>query len=185
RRSVACVANQMRTEVGKLSIMTGPPPRAPADASGSAHRNPARCATAGPGPGPAPPRPPSSVAVGESPAPARNAPLRRHARRGCAAMRRSSAPTVPAPHKTLAPTGRCCDTVAPSCAKTVPCCSIADYSWTWPPPLRRLDHVSQEWGWPDGHKNGVGRTDTIVVQCKHQAQNVGRPVLQQLWGVLN
>jgi superfamily II DNA or RNA helicase len=30
-----------------------------------------------------------------------------------------------------------------------------------------------------------GGKDRVVVQCKHQKQNVGRPVLQQLWGVLN
>jgi restriction system protein len=38
------------------------------------------------------------------------------------------------------------------------------------------------------HDGGVvsgGGKDRIVVQCKHQKQNVGRPVLQQLWGVLN
>src|SRR5262249_18342104 len=31
----------------------------------------------------------------------------------------------------------------------------------------------------------AGGTDRIVVQCKHQKQNVGRPVLQQLWGVVH
>ncbi|MGH9426231.1 MAG: restriction endonuclease, partial [Terriglobia bacterium] len=31
----------------------------------------------------------------------------------------------------------------------------------------------------------AGGRDRIVVQCKHQQQNVGRPVLQQLWGVLS
>jgi SNF2 family DNA or RNA helicase len=31
----------------------------------------------------------------------------------------------------------------------------------------------------------AGGNDRIVVQCKHQKQSVGRPVLQQLWGVLN
>jgi superfamily II DNA or RNA helicase/HJR/Mrr/RecB family endonuclease len=31
----------------------------------------------------------------------------------------------------------------------------------------------------------AGGTDRIVVQCKHQKQNVGRPALQQLWGVVH
>jgi SNF2 family DNA or RNA helicase len=31
----------------------------------------------------------------------------------------------------------------------------------------------------------AGGRDRIVVQCKHQKQNVGRPVLQQLWGVVH
>jgi superfamily II DNA or RNA helicase len=31
----------------------------------------------------------------------------------------------------------------------------------------------------------AGGKDVIVVQCKHQKQSVGRPVLQQLWGVVS
>jgi superfamily II DNA or RNA helicase len=31
----------------------------------------------------------------------------------------------------------------------------------------------------------AGGKDRIVVQCKHQKHNVGRPVLQQLWGVVS
>jgi superfamily II DNA or RNA helicase len=27
--------------------------------------------------------------------------------------------------------------------------------------------------------------DRVIIQCKHQKDNVGRPVLQQLWGILN
>ncbi|MBM4069495.1 MAG: hypothetical protein FJ271_11180, partial [Planctomycetes bacterium] len=42
-------------------------------------------------------------------------------------------------------------TAAATAAKTAPCYPVADLLWTWPPPLRRLDHVSQERGWPDGH----------------------------------
>ena len=34
-------------------------------------------------------------------------------------------------------------------------------------------------------RENAGGRDRIIVQCKHQKQNVGRPVLQQLWGVLN
>jgi SNF2 family DNA or RNA helicase len=46
---------------------------------------------------------------------------------------------------------------------------------------------------PMSHDGGIdiwaerisaGGRDVIVVQCKHQKHNVGRPVLQQLWGVV-
>jgi hypothetical protein len=31
----------------------------------------------------------------------------------------------------------------------------------------------------------AGGRDRIIVQCKHQKENVGRPVLQQIWGVVH
>ena len=34
-------------------------------------------------------------------------------------------------------------------------------------------------------KTAATSTERIVIQCKHQQQNVGRPVLQQLWGVVS
>jgi superfamily II DNA or RNA helicase len=34
-------------------------------------------------------------------------------------------------------------------------------------------------------RESAGAKDRIIVQCKHQKHNVGRPVLQQLWGILN
>jgi restriction endonuclease Mrr len=34
-------------------------------------------------------------------------------------------------------------------------------------------------------KAAATSTERIVIQCKHQQQNVGRPVAQQLWGVIS
>ena len=34
-------------------------------------------------------------------------------------------------------------------------------------------------------KTQGGATERVVIQCKHQQANVGRPVLQQLWGVVS
>jgi superfamily II DNA or RNA helicase/HJR/Mrr/RecB family endonuclease len=33
-------------------------------------------------------------------------------------------------------------------------------------------------------KTSAGATERVVIQCKHQKSSVGRPVLQQLWGVV-
>ncbi|MCK4625675.1 MAG: restriction endonuclease, partial [Phycisphaerae bacterium] len=37
----------------------------------------------------------------------------------------------------------------------------------------------------EASKAGATSTEKIVIQCKHQKANVGRPVVQQLWGVVS